>query len=131
MGIKYKRKKVDLQTGAISSRTKYRYDAAIERFGYFLSMLGLGMIFSVFAASDYAKDPFKVDHLVATYLQFLYDNDFPRHFGRDLLTVLPKRLLNVRRHLSSSWGAMNTWERMEPPRRAEPIGHSRRRLRGP
>ena len=122
MGIRNKRKKVDLQTGAITARTKYRYDAAIERFGYFLSMLGLGVTFAIFAASDLAKNPFDVDHIVATYLQFLYDNDFPRHFGRDLLTVLPKRLLHVRRHLSASWGAMNTWERMEPPRRAEPIG---------
>ena len=122
MVIRYIRKKVDLQTGAVTERTRARYEAAISRFGIFLAFVGLGASFSEFSTSDYAKDPFAVDSLVASYLQMLYDMDFPRHYGRDLLTVLPKRLLNLRRHLTASWGAMNVWERMEPPRRAEPIG---------
>ena len=116
-----KRKAVDLLTGNITCRVAKRYKAGIQLFSAFLLVFG-NVSFELIMRNARRSDHFcSLDELVALFVQYGYDVNFPMHYCRDLLSALPFYYPCLRKMLVVSWRAVKGWERLESPRRAPPI----------
>eukprot|EP00971_Amphidinium_carterae_P292388 5804311-Amphidinium_carterae.1 len=96
---------------AISSSTRQRYAKAAESFFSWAAAANINCVGSISALAD----------AVASYLEYLWSEGFPKGRAADLLASLQHEIPRLRGELQQGWRLYSVWNRVELATQAEPL----------
>ena len=100
-----------LQSLTVQSRTRQRYNKALEQFWSFLREEGI-------AVPD-SSGP--LDRILCLYLEHLWAEGFGRALAADTVAAVQDAQPDVRKHLPATWRLLKVWNQNEIPSRAPPL----------
>ena len=100
-----------LQSLTVQSRTRQRYNKALEQFWSFLRTEGI-------AVPDSARP---LDRLLCVYLEHLWAEGFGRALASDTVAAIQDAQPDVRKRLPATWRLLKVWNQNEIPSRAPPL----------
>lgn len=101
---------LDLCTDNVEAESRRRYAVQLARFDGWLARGGHPTVEGLATALRWRE----LDGLVVSYLQVLYDEDWPQGHGHDLASGLQWRNNCSRVELRGCWRALTAWEVAEP-----------------
>ena len=67
------------------------------------------------------RDPDMADAFMAIYLEYLWEEGFPKQWAVDVMSGIQHYAPQLRRQLHASWKLLGVWRQLESPTQAVPI----------